>query len=569
MPSSWRHDPRVRCGPLFNPLSSGTTKGARMQGSHTLRTRLLGSALAASLALSVSLASAQSLTPVPAANPKIPGVSAPNVLSVELDQVLRATGSMLLENPQSPAKYYGYNDDRPNLVPIPGVVPAVEAHKTEPDKNTYLVLKNQQGPDPNYDYGTHFLFQGHESGPGTFPNQQGYVTRINLDADVAHRVTLMATKDVNGTPLPVFDGSTWYPWANRLLFTAELGNIGGVWQATLDVPSAVEDISGAVGRAGYEGIQPDSAGALWIVEDSGGTFGTTNSHARRPNSFVYRFIPYDKTNLKEGGKLQVLAVQSKAHTGDIVFDPAQTADDAILSQDVADLHTYGLRFDTRWITIHDTAVDGSTPYDANALAKAKGGTPFKRPENGMFRPAMKFQQFFFTETGDTSALTEAHSDHGGFGALFMLQQERPTDNHGTLSLFFRGDVAHTGLDNLAFLTKDHLIAVEDAGDTLHTQRNALDSAYLFDVRADYSNPANKPMRILAQGRDASATIDASSSALGNDGDNEITGIHVSDGDPTTDGLLGTKKPNLFHDGWRLFYTKQHGDNVTFEIIPAQ
>src|SRR5215471_2345309 len=515
MPSSWRHDPRVRCGPLFNPLSSGTTKGARMQGSHTLRTRLLGSALAASLALSVSLASAQSLTPVPAANPKIPGVSAPNVLSVELDQVLRATGSMLLENPQSPAKYYGYNDDRPNLVPIPGVVPAVEAHKTEPDKNTYLVLKKQQG----------------------------YITRINLDADVAHRVTLMATRDVNGTPLPVFDGSTWYPWANRLLFTAEIGNIGGVWQATLDVPSAVEDISGAVGRAGYEGIQPDSAGALWIVEDSGGTFGTTNSHARRPNSFVYRFIPYDKTNLKEGGKLQVLAVQSKAHTGDIVFDPAQTADDAILSQDMADLHTYGLRFDTRWITIHDTAVDGSTPYDANALAKAKGGTPFKRPENGMFRPAMKFQQFFFTETGDTSALTEAHSDHGGFGALFMLQQERPTDNHGTLSLFFRGDVAHTGLDNLAFLTKDHLIAVEDAGDTLHTQRNALDSAYLFDVRADYSNPANKPMRILAQGRDASATIDASSSALGNDGDNEITGIHVSDGDPTTDGLLGTKKPN--------------------------
>ena len=40
-----------------------------------------------------------------------------------------------------------------------------EAHKTEPDKNTYLVLRGQPGADPDYDYGTHFLFQGHETGP--------------------------------------------------------------------------------------------------------------------------------------------------------------------------------------------------------------------------------------------------------------------------------------------------------------------------------------------------------------------------------------------------------------------
>ena len=39
-----------------------------------------------------------------------------------------------------------------------------EAQKTEPDKNTYLVFtKSLPGADPNYDYGTHFLFQGHES----------------------------------------------------------------------------------------------------------------------------------------------------------------------------------------------------------------------------------------------------------------------------------------------------------------------------------------------------------------------------------------------------------------------
>src|SRR5262249_60284484 len=84
----------------------------------------------------------------------------------------------------------------------------------------------------------------------------------------------MASKDVTGKPLPAFDGSTWYPWAQRLLFTAENGNAGGVWQATLDFPSQVEDVSGVFGRGGYEGIQPDSFGNVW---DVGG-----GRRARRP-----------------------------------------------------------------------------------------------------------------------------------------------------------------------------------------------------------------------------------------------------------------------------------------------
>ncbi len=74
---------------------------------------------------------------------------------------------------------------------------------------------------------------------------------------------------------------------------------------------------------------------------------------------------------------------------------------------------------------------------------------------------------------------------------------------------------------------------------------------------------------MAQGRDPSAAIDSGlqgTPGFQNDGDNEITGIHVSDGDPTPDGLLGAKKPRPFRDGWRVFYTGQHGDNITWEII---
>src|SRR5262245_39197185 len=98
---------------------------------------MIGCVLAGSLALGTAGARAQGLTPVPAANPKVPGVVVPNVLSVELAEVVRARGAMKLENPSDWAAYYAYNNDQPNLVPLPP--PAtfnVEATKTEPDKNT-------------------------------------------------------------------------------------------------------------------------------------------------------------------------------------------------------------------------------------------------------------------------------------------------------------------------------------------------------------------------------------------------------------------------------------------------
>jgi uncharacterized protein DUF839 len=507
----------------------------------------------------------QHLTHVPSANPKTVGVPAPNVLSPELIETIVAQGATPLENPSTLTSFYGYDNDGP-LTPAPGDLPSalhkVEATKTEPDKNTYLVLRNQTGADSNYDYGRHFLFQGHELGQ----NGLGYITRINLDADGAHRVTLMATTDVNGNPLPVIDGSTWYPFSHRLLFTTESGSNASVLQATLDFPSKVEDISGILGRGGYEGIQADLWGRIIIVEDVGGKSGTANPHAKQPNSFVYRFVPANPADLKAGGKLQVLQVKSKAHAGAIVFNAADVDGD-ITSQDQKDLHTYGNIFQTSWVTIHDTAVNGFAPFSANAAAKSAGGTPFKRPENGQFRPGSNFSEFIFDATGDTNSLTEAAA-FGGLGAIFRLKL---AGNGGTLSLVFRSDVAHSGFDNCAFWDANRIVFVEDAGDGLHSQRNALDSAFLIDLNTDYSNPANQPVRILAEGRDTSATIDSQFSGLAgfqNEGDNEITGWHQSDGDPSIYGLLGAKIPTPFRNGWRLFFTQQHGDNFTWEILPA-
>jgi len=522
------------------------------------------------------------LSNVPKAQPKVLGRPVPNKLSRELAEIPQASGADLIDgaDPSVAPAFYGYDatDASHPLIAIPPLT--AEAQKTEPDKNTYLVLSGQTGADPASDYGTHFLYQGHEAG------SPGYITRINLDADRDHRVTLMATQDDHGADLPEFDGSTWDPFAQTLLFTAELGSPdGGVWAKTLEPGTPAIDLRGIIGSSGYEGIQNDSAGDLWIVEDSG---GTTVGHARQPNSFVYRFVPDDRTDLTKGGKLQVLQVESLANPGaPIVFHAGQAAAD-IASQDTIDLHSYGSTFRTKWVTIHDTDTDGTDSFDSNALAKAARGTPFKRPENGVFRPGTKFRAFAFTETGDTDIRTEAGSDGGGFGDVQVLEQKSPTADEGRLHLLFQGDAEHASFDNISWLTDRTVAVVEDRGDTFHSQGNgvqptALDSAWAIDASVDHAHSAAGVTRVIAEGRDASATVDsalldADAPGFTNDGDNELTGIHTSDGDPTVGGILGAKDPEPFatddRDGhgrgrglvWRVFFTQQHGDNHTWELV---
>ena len=536
---------------------------------------LLSSTSTLAFADSVTLSNGVALTSV-AAQPREAGKPAGTNLSPELKSSVVAAGKMPLENPSDMLGFYGYGKDGP-LSPAAGDVQAkghnVEATKTEPDKNTYLVLENQTGPDAAYKYGTHFLFQGHESGPKKDDKTFGGITRINLDADEAHRVTLMASKTDAGEPIPAIDGSSWNPFAKVLLFTAEAGSKGATLQATLDFPSKVTDISGLTGRGGYEGVQLASDGSIWIVEDVGGKGGDKTKNAKQPNSFVYRVVPADKSDLTKGGKLQVL--QAVDGTGKAVVFNKDQMDADILSDSIKAMYSYGTSMKTKWVTIHDTAKDGMTPFDANAVAKAAGGTPFKRPENGQFRPATGFSEFVFTATGDTNAKTEAGNEFGGFGGVFKISQSSPSSDEGTLSLVYRGDQEHSGFDNLTFLTKDHLAVVEDAGAKLHGQRNALDSAYVIDMTADYGKAdAAKPVRFIGQGRDVAATLDAdliavADSGFQNDDDNEITGIHVSDGDATVEGLIGTKVPSAFKDGWRVFYTQQHGENVTYELMLAK
>src|SRR5262249_33295784 len=205
--------------PSTSALPVSTQGATTMTTIVTRRRAVLGFFLAASF-VGATLA-APPFIGVPGPNPKAPGLTTPNILTPELAEIVVAQGSHALENPATVdlgggssigVTHYGYYNDGP-LVALPftppGCTTPVEAKKSEPDKNTYLVFRHGlPGADPDYDYGRHFLFQGHEAGPNSSTignNSIGYLTRINLDADAAHHVTLIATTDVDGNPIPAID----------------------------------------------------------------------------------------------------------------------------------------------------------------------------------------------------------------------------------------------------------------------------------------------------------------------------------------------------------------------------
>ena len=97
----------------------------------------------------------------------------------------------------------------------------------------------------------------------------------------------------------------------------------------------MESLAGVLGRGGYEGIQNDSDGTGHL-EDASGAAGKTDSHARQPVGFRYRFVPKNRTNRMPGRKVQALQVTSIANPGQPIVFHGGRADQDILSGDVED-----------------------------------------------------------------------------------------------------------------------------------------------------------------------------------------------------------------------------------------
>ena len=236
--------------------------------------------------------SAPALTGLSAANTKSPGYAPASRLSPELSQTVVAQGAMKLENPSAPIAYYGYYNDGP-MLPAPGGVqaPATTSRRARPSPTRTPTWWSTASTAP-----TRLRLRHALPLPGPRARRRaGYITRINLDADAAHRVTLLAETDSDGTPVPTIDGSTWDPFAQRLLFTTEGGATAPTYAATADYPSTVDRHLGRRSASGgYEGIQNDCAGNICIVEDIGGAeTRPAPPPPKRPNSFIYRYVPDD------------------------------------------------------------------------------------------------------------------------------------------------------------------------------------------------------------------------------------------------------------------------------------
>jgi hypothetical protein len=499
----------------------------------------------------VGLASQAQALPVgvPAANPWGTGPSGsggiragtpPNRIIPAYHLRTVAVGSDPLENPSGVITAYGELSD---------------GTPTEPDQNTYVVFpKGLTGPTSGYDYGRHFLFQGHEN-----EDDLAYITRINLDVnDRAHRVTLLSPVQAGSgvTGFNAIDGSAYDPFTGHLLFTQEAGTDGGVIEVGPSGES-LQTLYGQFGRASYEGVHFDQHGNVYLAEDEGGTDvhvdpGDPSSPevARQPNSFIYRYLPYHPGNLAAGGKLQALQVRIGGNP--VVFNANDPVGDTFAPAQRR-LHTLGTNYPVRWVTVHDTAVDGISAFDANAAAKAANATPFKRPENLSFQPGAGFRSLYFATTGDTNADSgdvPALAKRGVWGAIFGVHLNA-AKTRGSIAIAVLGDAKHNSFDNIEFSSSSRLLVAEDRGDTLHGQLNALDSVWLYKL----GDP--KAERFIALGRDATS--------LAGDEDNEPTGVYVGGGSTSVAAMQGSAKADAHA---RAFITRQHGENVTYEIVPT-
>ena len=122
-----------------------------------------------------------------------------------------------------------------------------------------------------------------------------------------------------------------------------------------------------LGRGGYEGIQNDSAATSGSPRTSAAR-RPTGTNAKQPNSFIYRFVPATPTDLA-GGKLQALQVHRPRDGHPITSTLAGAPSDIAAELDRACTPT-ATTSRRSWVTIHNTAIDGTAPFNANALAKA-------------------------------------------------------------------------------------------------------------------------------------------------------------------------------------------------------
>ena len=299
------------------------------------------------------------------------------------------------------------------------------------------------------------------------------------------------------------------------------------------------DVSGALGRGGYEGIQDDSAGNIWIVEDIGGAkkAGHDREAAEQlPLPLRARRTPGDLAERK----LEALQVMNAGRRTPITFE-SQAALNAPTRSRCTRTARRSTRSGSSSTTPPSTARRRSTP-----TRRPRRRTPRRSsgPRTGSSVRARSSREFYFDETGDTNATSPENDTAGGWGSVLKLTQRRPRADTGTLHALLQGERGDRGLRqrDVPLARRDHV----RAGRGRHPAHRAKRSTRASSSTCEATTPSRATSRSAGSPR-AAIRRRPSTPRTGlrkNDGDNEITGVHVSDGDPAQDGILGAKIPNL-------------------------
>ncbi|MBC8088044.1 MAG: DUF839 domain-containing protein [Phycisphaerae bacterium] len=277
--------------------------------------------------------------------------------------------------------------------------------------------------------------------------------QVTVDPQTGEPTLVDEFVSTSGTCVNCAGGST--PWGSWLTCeetiegtsSGRLKDHGYVFEIPASASSEIDAVSlNAMGRFAHEALAVDPVyGHVYQTEDAGNTSG------------FYRFIPNVLGDLKQGGKLQMLALDGKPN-----FNASASGTGT----------PTGVPLPASWVDIATPDSVSPTCYSQGA---ALGGMRFSRLEGCWW--------------GDNSAYFVATSG-GAVGAGQVWQYRPITANAGRLVLVFESPSATVldAPDNICVSPRGGLVLCEDGGGTQFL-RGLTKQGMIFDfVRA--ANPTN-------------------------------------------------------------------------------
>ena len=357
--------------------------------------------------------------------------------------------------------------------------------------------------------------------------------------------------------MPTFDGITWDPFTKQLLLTAEAKYpTGGVLGRRPRRAGRRQSTGRAVRlpRAGLWRLRgrPERLRRQRVAR--GGHRRRQRQRRQDAQQLRLPVPPIRHERPHPGGTLEALQVLRRDGSP---ITAAQLSADPASEGHRGPAHR-GTSFATKWVTAHTGTRSRSTPPPA---PRRQSATPFKRPENGVFRPGHRVRRVLLHRDR-----RHEHGQHAARGLRRGLPPRAggPARRHGpaVAASWATGSTPASTTSPSPPRTGCSSSRTPATACTPSATRST--PATWSDVRGDDHKP-RRLTRWLAEGRDASATFDAITSPVvqrRRQRDHRHPRLRRR---PTVSGLLGAKLPQPFDGRWRMFWTQQHGDNVTWEI----